>query len=431
MSIADHSDVPKKLFFVQSPQHNLESIDKYFQKRGFDIQGEAALEKVFASVQNQNPDFIFVALDHVDPHISEIYRQLIHETNALIVPYITSVLSQDILRLMQVNNPIKLSPPLTGPSIMRFVEQHKKDRQQLKAKQIQMFKPITHPEIQNDGHTILIEPAEETAPSVQSMAEEEEEIQKALITSIVDLTQALPVTEWSEPFAMPLSVLQKKSLDEFCDEHTTTFEPLIAKLNSLEEGTESSMYALLVESIDCSGVFILSSPLTLNEDDIQIPVIELAKVLADIFGKIDKDSPSPYRSQIFKIKSLPKESLPSLREEASFNKEFGTAPKIAAISFYSLKYNPFSRSNRHYPGFIKLDPTLLTANEVINFEVFIELKQNNKLVKFIKEGTLVNDEMVSKLTAAKNVAVYAKESDDYMWYEHSVSAYLSGLIKKP
>lgn len=427
MSITEN--VPKKLFFVQSPQHNLEAIVKYFNKRGYDIQGETALDKVFAAVQQQEPAFIFVALDHVDDHISEIYKQLIHETKSLIVPYITSVLSHDILKLMQVNNPIKLNPPLTGPSIMRFLDQYKSNLKELKAKQIQMFKPIAAPEIQNDGQTILIEPLSEAIHPSQFLAEVEE-IKRPLITSIVDLTQTLPITTWNEPFAMPLSVIQRKSLDEFCGDNASTFEPLIEKLNSLEEGPESSIYALLVESIDCSGVFVLSSNMTLLDEDVQIPIIELARVLADIFGKIDKDSPSPYRSNIFKVKSEPHESLAFLREEANFNTEFGTAPKTAAISFYSLKYNPFSRSLRKFPGFVKLDPSLIKANEVIDFEVFIELKQNNKLVKYIKEGTFVSEDMVNRLTKAANITAYAKTADEYLWYSHSVSAFLHSILKR-
>lgn len=111
----------KKLFFVKSPGYATATAETFLKKRNFEVFSEMVIEKALNKIFEVQPDFIFFALDHLDPSIEELPKLAAQGCMAPCIPYITSSNRAATKKLNLYPMAYKLYPPISGPAIERMV----------------------------------------------------------------------------------------------------------------------------------------------------------------------------------------------------------------------------------------------------------------------------------------------------------------------
>lgn len=419
----------QRLYFVRSPQHSLSAIEAYLIKRGYDVHSEPAPEIALKEIVENQPDYIFVAWDHPDQKVFALADHVARSLNGLVIPYITSAHNTDILRLMQANTQLKLQPPLSGPAIQRFILKYEKARDQFKKTQAQNFKAPTPTMETTEQGTIVLKGHRQNAP-VDVIANEKNNPLNKNFDTTVDLTQDTPVTVWNSTKPKSLSAIQKNTLNDlFENQIQNDISDIIETVKELapENGKpEKSLYALLVESVDCSGFFIFYSDWDIEKYLAEIPLVICAKAITNLSVADDLDEKSIYRSQVFKIDTTNFNDFSFLKKEHGFAKDLVVDDKSTILAFKDLTKNPYSVENQTVKGYVKVDPENFTEGSTINFDVFIELKQNNKIIKYLKVGSQITPEVLEKLIKVQGADFYTSSSSEYDWYEFAIN----GVLKK-
>lgn len=111
----------KKLLFIKGPTDQLKSVESFLAKRNFSVYSEIDVKTASSKIMEIEPDFIFLAWDHIDPAIMGLPKLIAQASNAIVVPFTTSTKRESTrkLNVCQINP--KLYPPVSGPAIERLI----------------------------------------------------------------------------------------------------------------------------------------------------------------------------------------------------------------------------------------------------------------------------------------------------------------------
>lgn len=420
MSSSPQTDVRRKLLFIRSPQHSLVVVEKYLTKRGYEVFIEDKLLSASQLIQKENPDYIFMALDHVDKNIDLLFNQLISSSKSVVIPYIVSVYNKDVLKLMQAqsSSAIKINPPLTGPSIQRAIVTYEKENAQEPIEDSVLVK----------GPRFNLNSENESSSRVQFSTNKTRD---SLIINQAETTPA-PLKQRS------FSEEQKNKINTFFEDYVKAdLEKDLIRIMSEREAESAATadqpnagYTLLIECQGFSGAFLFTSKFKFKLSDIEEHLNKFASGVAELATeKTEGSQPPATQSKLFEIKLSEVSDLDQLHLTSNYNAVVCEDSLKSSINFYNLENNPFSNIKKSNDNsYLKLDPSLIKVNSVITFDIFFEFKQNKKFLRYLKDGTKINSEILNKLNVGPDL--YTDSSSENSWYEYAMSSFIQNKTAK-
>lgn len=117
------------LFFVKDLNHQFGPVEKFLNKRGYNVIVATDVKMGLDQITKINPDYIFLAWDHKNENIRSMPKAIYQSCTAQVVPFIMSTQRDQIIQLEASGFENKLSPPLSGPAIIRVISKCEKKNQ--------------------------------------------------------------------------------------------------------------------------------------------------------------------------------------------------------------------------------------------------------------------------------------------------------------
>lgn len=117
------------LLFVKNVAHQIEPVEKFLKKRGFNVIIEMDIKSGMDRILEINPEYIFLAWDHKNENVRMMPKTIYQSCAGQVVPFIISTQRDQIIQLESSGFENKLYPPLSGPAIMRVISKHEKKAQ--------------------------------------------------------------------------------------------------------------------------------------------------------------------------------------------------------------------------------------------------------------------------------------------------------------
>lgn len=419
MAENNSSDGLQKILFVNSPQHNLAAISSYLKKRGYNVTSEQTVEKALATANEHQPDFTFVAWDHPDQKIYQTAENISKITSSLVVPYITSAHSHDVMRLMQSNAVIKMQTPISGPAVQRLILKYEKDKKALQEAQKKNFKAL-NTEVKNQQTIVLKGERSELMQSEQDGPKIIHSL--GMYDSIIDLTAPQAMAFWKNGQTQKLSILKKNKLSEHFDNDTQNkIADVIETINDekLKDNLlgKKTVYALLIESPDCSGCLVFYSDWEMEQYLVESPIAEYVKVLSSLGNQNHN-----IQSKLFPIEASSIKNLHALSTNSDFCKQFTVEEKVTMLAYNDIAKNPISKDTLFSTEYIKIDLEAFLPQTTINFDVFLNFKENRKLLKYLKCGSLIDQKIIDKLNKFQHNDLLTTKASEYDWYKYFIES---------
>ncbi len=448
-------DDQKKLFFVKNSQYNTKSLEMYLSRRDFTIGVSSELSEAVEKIKNLKPDYLFVAWDHTSINVPELLLQVQEndpENKILVIPFITSTSTSDTSRLLQVDAPIKLLPPISGPSVQRLISRYEKEAGHEKTQKTNMahshksasdtINVTSNSQSPGQPQQIYVSKGQKLAELVAAangstvmLVDDiiEERSEKPFFDSVTDLTSEKPYAQFSRAHYSKISDGQKHAASQIFEnkikpELIEVIETL--KENASTEKTNSS-YGVLVQSVDCSGVVILQSEWEIQKDEAEPALTTWAKELTAFYHKGQSSEGVNY--ELFQSPVLTvivpqdKDIYTAIREKSSLHKEIIIDDKKTILAFFDLPDNPFNILPAEDEKHFLVDPLCFRASTKIDFDVYLQLKENKKIIKYLKANALISEKEMHALTEKRDAPFLIENRNELAWYKYGLESFLVKL----
>lgn len=442
-----------KLFFVKNSEYNTKSLELYLNRRGFEVNSASDLTTSVEKINEFKPQYLFVAWDHKNLNIPDLLS-VVQNDEVVVVPYITSTANSDAHRLMQVDAPIKLFPPVSGPAIQRIILKYEKDKSSKKNQKSNLISAAAKNQtakntmISNSGinesqpQKIYINKGQKIA-EMKKMAQSASQLEgevgfsndlyQSFFDSITDMTEGASYSQFSRSHHVKISDFQKHAVSHL-------FESKIKnELSEIIETAKESApvekanvsFGVLVQSADCSGVILLQSEWDINQYEVEPALTSWAKELTSYFYKNqnqDHINHDLYRSPILEI-TLPHELniFEAINKKSAVSKELMIDDKKTVLAFFDLAENPFNIEPNESEKYLLVDPLCFRQSTKVPFDVFLELKENKKIIKYIKAETELSEKEITSLAEKKSFPVLIENQNELAWYKYGVESFLNQL----
>lgn len=399
--------LPQIILFVKNSQHNTQSIELYLGRRGFTVLIEITLTGALEKINTAQPQFIFVALDHIDNGVGDFIGNL--PTKALVVPFTTSTSSVEMKKLIAHTSPIKIFPPLSGPGIHRLILNREKNKitqpQKIFVAQGQHFNDLKR--------------------KIQPLTKDDLDF-NSVFESVTDLTLDIPAAHFSKTIKVKLNDGQKQSLAYKFDSKIQ--KELTDAIQFSKDLTPSDFvstaYCMLVRCIDSSGLILLHSEWNLTLEDVESSLLMWADDLTKKYNNSELGN-SVYYSHVFPVTlSTQAKPLDAFPDKSTVKRDFVLDDKSTVMSFFDLQYNPFDLSAAYDPNYFTVDHNCLYKTAKINFDLFFRLVENKKLIKLFKAGSSLSDLEIKSVLDKKDFPLMIDVADELNWYQYGVESFL-------
>ncbi len=338
------SDV-KKVYFIWSPHYNVSHVEKYLNKRRSEVYTQNNLSLMFSDIKSIEPDYIFIAMDHTDSYVNELYKEVTKlSINTVICPYIVSSQPLNVLNLVQMNNPIKVFPPISGPSIERAIFKYEKNLQ--RDHQHDLASAKSNNLIHASNKTFVLKGVRSPMLQEHSSSLSEEQVQAMNIVFDQDIKLEL-----------------EANLDK-CNPKSQVDIEVDSKINS---------YALLVDCDCYSGIVLFNSYLNIKAEELKKHFNRFSSAMAYLLR--DKVSVSSYlhQSKVFSISTTAGMDVDEFRfgTQSCYRKVVLSKSQKSVFDFYALEANPFSAVNKINEGYLKLNLSFIKLNTEVKFDVYV------------------------------------------------------------
>lgn len=400
------------LYFVKNVDHNTEALENYLTQKGFIVYFESDIIKAKEAILTLKPQYIFLAWDHLNPEAGSI-----NFDEAIIIPYITTTNLFATRHLSQITAPFKLMPPLSGPSIEKIIEKSK-GNQELAETQKQI--------IGNRKLSPYLEkiPQQDKWLRFSSVGYNlKEDLIKdptySYFDSITDLTIQKPLKQFSIKASFRLSEDQKEQLAKKYDSQIKPFLEDVIETVKYSNTTDKklSSYAILVRGVTCSGVVILSSEWEITAQDVAPFVKSWSYHLTSEYESLVGTGESIYQSDIFEIDL---NQIEDAMRKSTICKTIKVEEKTISLSYFDLEFNPFDLKLSVDQKYIQIDKGCFIKNSTIPFDVYIELKENKKFIRYFKSATLITDKEYTSINSKGDIDLFIEPSFEQGWYKYSI-----------
>ncbi len=473
MSVGDSKKI--KIFLIKNSAFNSKSLEVFLKRRDFEIKTDTVFEGLQEKVDEFIPDYIMMPWDHLDPNMRN-FLSLIDSNQTPCISYITSTSTQDTRSLNALNFPLKLFPPISGPAVQRLILKIQKQRNtqanktnritsQAAAKtavsQIYIAKGKRPGDIKKETQKVLSGIIDDLKPEFN-------------FSSITDLTASVPISSFSNSMNMQISEAQKRSLaykfDSKIQKDLIAFAESQKKTNAAENSTQDlsdnisdllnqfknlqendlnpsqsfkneksvnslnqhlekiikSPYGLLIQSLDVSGLILFHADSPIEIDEAEVFMQEWSNDLLTSFIKKDLINLSLHQSPIFNIQ-LPEhlDAFEICQNKSALHKIVNIDGNKTIMSFFDLKHNPFNIETANDDNFFIINLNCLTPNSSITFDLFYEMKQNEKVLKLFKTNSKMTEKELINIEQKKLFPLLVDSSYEINWYQYSVESFLA------
>lgn len=421
------TDPTYTVFFLKNAQHNTQPLEVYLERRGFKVQTETSVEKAIDKINEKKPVYVFVAWDHTDKEAQNIISLTAEDTT--VIPYITSTAGTDTRKLMSLNVPVKMFPPLSGPAIQRLVLKLEKDKLELKG--LQNHSSNSSSKTSDDSSQVYINKGQRFSDKGKIVINRSAEANEAtsFFDSITDLSLEKPTAQFSKDMQIKISESQKKALEAKFDGKIQEELKEIIETTKDFAPTEhqQTIFCMLVQAIDCSGLILLDTAWNMSSDDAESALSSWANELTFQYHKNDGVK-NVYQSDVFSVTTPAELNVFDIcAAKAAVQKTLEIDGKNTVMAFFDLQYNPFSLQSTEDEGYLLVDQNCLNENSVIPFDLFYELKENKKMLKMFKKDTLMSNKEINSVLEKKILPLLISMSDEMLWYQYGVEVYLKKL----
>lgn len=416
------------LFFLKNLQHNTKSLEVYLERRDFIVQTESTVSIALEKILESKPAFVFAAWDHHDKAVESIISQIPAET--VVIPYITSTSGPDTRKLMNLDVPLKMFPPLSGPAIQRLVHRFEKEKHNLNSSQNKKL-TSSKANLSDDSTGTFVNKGERfKTMNTLITSRARGEIQNiSSFDSETDLTLAKPTARFSKSMQVKISEIQKQSLEaKFDGKIQEELKEIIETAKELTTADhQQTIFCMLIQAIDCSGLVLLNTAWNLHLEDAQSALSTWGNVLTSQYHKneVNKDA---FQSDIFAI-HMPTDLnvFDICSSKSSIQKEIIVDGKKTVMAFFDMQHNPFNLNSSENENYLSIDSDCLHENSSIPFDVYFELKENKKMLKMFKKETLLSDKDMASISEKKINPLLISANDELLWYKYGVEVYLKKL----
>ena len=421
------TDPTYTVFFLKNAQHNTQPLEVYLERRGFKVQTETSVEKAIDKINEKKPVYVFVAWDHTDKEAQNIISLTAEDTT--VIPYITSTAGTDTRKLMSLNVPVKMFPPLSGPAIQRLVLKLEKDKLELKG--LQNPSSNSSSKTSDDSSQVYISKGQRFSDKGKIVINRSAEANEAtsFFDSITDLSLEKPTAQFSKDMQIKISESQKKALEAKFDGKIQEELKEIIETTKDFAPTEhqQTIFCMLVQAIDCSGLILLDTAWNMSAEDAESALSSWANELTFQYHKNDGIK-NVYQSDVFSVTTPAELNVFDIcAAKAAVQKTLEIDGKNTVMAFFDLQYNPFSLQSTEDEGYLLVDQNCLNENSVIPFDLFYELKENKKMLKMFKKDTLMSNKEINSVLEKKILPLLISMSDEMLWYQYGVEVYLKKL----
>jgi hypothetical protein len=421
----DSTSTKYSVFFLKNAQHNTKSLEVYLERRDFTVQAASEVEIGIKKINEAQPGYVFAAWDHVDSSIQNIMSRI--PEDIVVIPYITSTSNSDTRKLTTLDVPLKMFPPLTGPAIQRLILKYEKEKHFFKSQNqsLESYKIDSS----QDGTTFVSkgERFKESSPVISSRLPKDEQ-GLAVFESITDLSLEKPTAQFSEHMHVKISEGQKQALEITFD--TKIKEDLIEIIETVKETTtpdhKQSIYCMLIQSIDCSGLILLNTAWNINAEDAESAISSWANELTFQYHK-NEGIKNIYQSEVFSVNAPSDlDVIEVCNTKSSLQKEILVDGKNTVMAFFDLQYNPFNLE-RVDNSYLSVDYNCIKEASTITFDLFFQLKENKKMLKMFKKDSEISNKELNSVSQKKILPLLISISDEILWFKYGVEVYLKKL----
>lgn len=459
-------DNKNKLFFVKNSQYNTKALEMYLNRRDFVVNVSSDLNETVEKIKEFKPHYLFIAWDHKSINVPELLLKVQEndpENRIVVIPFITSTSTSDVSRLMQVDAPVKLLPPISGPSVQRLISKYEKDfstmttQKGAMAQSHQSASDVINVKAFHSGEASennihqnhpghlqhvyiskgqkLAEITTAASGSIVMLVDDviEPHNEKPFFDSITDLTSEKPYAKFSRFHFTLASAGQKLAAAQVFDrkikpELTEVIETL--KENSTPEKVSSS-FGVLVQSVDCSGVVFLQSEWNIQIDEAESALITWAKELTSFYHKGQSTEDVNYevfQSPVLKVTIPPEKDIYAvIAEKSATHKELIIDDKKTTLAFFDMPDNPFNIEPYEDEQYFLIDTQCFKASTRIDFDVYLQLKENKKIIKYLKSDSDITDIEVKSLLEKRVAPVMIENQAEMNWYKYGLESFLFNL----
>ncbi|MBC7458450.1 MAG: hypothetical protein H7235_09240, partial [Bdellovibrionaceae bacterium] len=247
--------------------------------------------------------------------------------------------------------------------------------------------------------------------------------------SVTDLSLDKPTAQFSKKMQIKISEGQKKALEAKFDgkiqEELSEIIETTKEFNPTDH--QQTIFCMLVQAIDCSGLILLDSAWKMNLEDAESALSSWANELTFQYHK-NEGVKNVYQSEVFSV-SPPTElnMFDICKIKAAVQKSIIIDDKNTVMAFFDLQYNPFSLESAEDENYLLVDQNCLTEDSVIPFDLFYELRENKKMLKMFKKETLISQKEINSVLEKKILPLLISMSDEMLWYKYGVEVYLKKL----
>lgn len=414
------------VFFLKNAHHNTKPIELYLERRGFKIETESSIPAAIEKIKELKPGYLFIAWDHADRNIQNIMSLLTGD--AIVIAYITSTAGPDTRKLMGLNMPLKMFPPLSGPAIQRLVLKLQKENQDNRAGSIQNS---TNSKLESNDSQVFVSKGQRFNDINKPVAGRNEGYHLAIydFDSVTDLSVDRPTAQFSSKMKIKLSEGQKKSLEVKFDSKIQ--EELKEIIETTKEFTteehQQTIFCMLVQSIDCSGLILLDTAWNMSQEDAEAAISTWANELTFHYFK-NEGVKSIYQSEVFSVNTPSELNVFDIcKAKAAVQKELVIDGRNTVMAFFDLQYNPFSLQSAEDKNYLLVDENCLKEESTITFDLYYKLKENQKILKMYKKDSLISDKEINSILEKKILPLLISMSDEMLWYKYGVEVYLKKL----
>ncbi len=413
------------VFFLKNAQHDTKSLEVYLERRDFIVQSASVIQTGINKINESKPGYVFAAWDHADSSVRSIMSQLPEDT--VVIPYITSTSNADARKLMTLDVPLKMFPPLTGPAIQRLILKYEKETHFLKSQNQSL---VSYKKDPNENKTFVSKGERfQQMNSVVSIRPDQESAKLLFFDSVTDLTLEKPTAQFSEHLHVKLSETQKKTLELKFDGKIK--EDLKEIIETAKESTspenQQIVYCMLIQAIDCSGLILLNTGWNMNLEDAASALCSWANELTFQYHK-NEGLKNIYQSEVFSVTTLNDLNIFQIcNNKSSIQKEIIIDGKNTVLAFFDLQYNPFNLEPVENNDYLSVDFNCLREDSNITFDLFFQLKKNKKMLKIFKKEAQLSGTELHSVSEKKLLPLLIAINDEMLWFKYGVEVYLKKL----
>lgn len=403
------------IFYIPSPFHVLGPIESYLTKRNYTFNCESNIALALDKIAEQQPHFIFIALDHPEPIISSLSKIIRQTLTAHVIHYVNSNSKEQIQKLENLKESYKLFPPLSGPGVERSIQLIKKEQgpswelnisqvesEGLSPDTIERFKSNLKSDLKTEAKARNILTSE-TGTSVTVVDTNSKDQELGQIKKINDNNELL---EAFGKVSQELSdEVKKKLTSDFNQHYQSIFHDLLKTaeehVQTISDGSIpfSSMdvfsffQCFIIKSMTWCGYVVVASPVKVSAHDLEMPIASWLKGRFQNFQNLAEQD-------LFHIQVEKSDYIDFIKNKVEYSEKIKTDNHEMNISFFATRPSELLLILNDSQEMLEVPLEIIPTEIDLPMNLYVHLPENKKYILFTSLNkpfaSLQKERLVSK-----------------------------------